>query len=118
MNVLNRTTKQYLTSGNTPDYPLVDWIHSPNLSAVSGFDSKYWVIIGDSVTLMTQSERDAVDLSESESTKDNIAGMIDSDPYSKAFALVMLDEINILRSEHGLGNRTKPQLKTAVRSKL
>lgn len=25
-NVLNRATKEYLTSVNTPDYPVSDWI--------------------------------------------------------------------------------------------
>ena len=59
--VLNRTTKQLIPSANTPDYPVADWIINPDLSAVEGFASVYWVITGDIVTLMTQGERDAVD---------------------------------------------------------
>lgn len=63
-NVLHRTTKQYLTSVNTPDYPTVDWIINPDVSAVAGFATKHWTITGDVVTLMTQAERDAVDAAE------------------------------------------------------
>ena len=36
----------------------------------------------------------------------------------KAFALVVLDEINILRDQHGLVLRTEAQLRTAVKGKL
>lgn len=60
-NVLNRTTKQYITSANTPDYPTADWIINPDLSGVSGVPSKYWKITGDVVTEMNQTEKDAVD---------------------------------------------------------
>lgn len=116
--VLNRTTKQLIHSANTPDYPESDWIIEPDLSAIVGFSSKYWVIAGDIITLMTQAERDTVDIVELEAQKDNIADVIDTDPYLEAFALVVLDELNILRTNDGLGSRTKAQLKTAVRSKL
>lgn len=64
MDVLNRTTKEFLESVNTPDYPLIDWIHDPDLSSVIGWDSKYWLITGDIVSLMSEAERDAVDASE------------------------------------------------------
>jgi len=36
----------------------------------------------------------------------------------RAFSLVMLDEINILRQQHALPDRTVAQLKAAVRAKL
>ena len=35
----------------------------------------------------------------------------------KAFALVMLDEINLIRANAGMSQRTKAQLKTAVKNK-
>ena len=60
--VLNRTTKQFIPSANTPDFPVIDWIINPDLSAVGGFPSRYWIITGDIVTLMTPAERAAVDL--------------------------------------------------------
>ena len=57
-NVLNRTTgnsgsypygKDYRVSVNEPDFPEVDWIWDPDLSAVAGQPSKYWNIDMDSV---------------------------------------------------------------------
>lgn len=43
---------------------------------------------------------------------------IDNWGLQKAFALVVLDEINTLRVAAGLNPRTVNQLKTAIRSKL
>ncbi len=40
------------------------------------------------------------------------------DPTLKAFALVVLDEINILRVAAELPERTVAQLKTAIKTKL
>lgn len=52
----------------------------------------------------------------------NAAGIINGPPtihdIVKAFALVVLDEINLLRAQHALAARTPSQLKTAVRNKL
>ena len=62
--VLHRTSKQYLESVNTPDYPTVDWIRGPDLSAVTGFASKYWIVNGDVVTLMSPAQRATVDSDE------------------------------------------------------
>lgn len=60
--VLNRTTKAYLTSVNTPDFDVADWIINPDLSGVLPQEpnSIYWNIAGDVVTEMTQPEKDAV----------------------------------------------------------
>lgn len=60
-NVLNRTTKEYLTSVNTPDFPEHIWIINPDVSAVIQAPTKYWIVTGDSVSLMNQSQRNAVD---------------------------------------------------------
>ena len=54
-NVINRLTKQYLKSVNTPDYPKSDWIHNP-IIPICGH--KYWVIEGDLVRGMDRSEID------------------------------------------------------------
>lgn len=40
------------------------------------------------------------------------------DTFLRAFALVMLDELNLLRAEAGLSERTRNQLKTAMLAKL
>lgn len=59
--VLNRTTKEYLTSQNTPDFDVLDWIINPDLSGVVGVPIRYWKIVGDVVSEMTKPEKDAVD---------------------------------------------------------
>lgn len=93
--VLNRTTKQLILSANTPEYPTAEWIHNPNLSAVSGFASKYWTISGDTVSLMNQAARDAVDAAELAAARDATAAQMDElEAYARAFALVCLDEFN------------------------
>lgn len=79
-NVLHRISKVYLLSQNTPDFPVSDWVVNPDLSAVAGYASKYWTIAGDTVSLMTPAQRQAVDDQEftdaaiGEQTSDQIFG--------------------------------------------
>lgn len=116
---LNRTTKQYLSSVNTPDFPLAQWIINPSLAAVAGFESRYWTITGDVVTLMTQGERDAVDAALVSAARDAVTAQLDAtEGVLRAFMLVVLDEVNILRTQAGLATRTVNQLRTAIRNKL
>lgn len=117
--IVNRTTRQFIPSANLDSYSSSEWIFNPDLSAVTGFDEKYWKISGDVVSLMTQQERDAVDAAETSSMRDRMADTISApDTYLRAFALVVLDEINLLRANAGLPTRTAAQLKTAVRNKM
>lgn len=93
--VLNRTTKHLIVSANTPDYPVAEWIIDPNLSAVTGFPSKYWTISGDVVSLLDQAGRDAIDLAELNAARDATAATMDAvENWMRAFALVVLDEFN------------------------
>lgn len=95
--VLNRTTKQYLRSVNEPDYPVQDWIISPDLSAVVGFDSRYWTITGDVVSLMSQAERDAVDAAAVVASRDAaVAQLQQAEDVLRAFMLIVLDDRNLL----------------------
>jgi len=117
--VLNRVTKELINSANTPEFPIVDWIINPDLSAVTGFPSKYWIITGDVITLMSQAERDAVDAAIVSARRDGTVTTFDEvEDVMRAFARVLLDEINILRTQHSLADRTIAQLKTAIRNKL
>ncbi len=59
--VVHRLLKTHLTSVNTPDFPVSDWIHNPDLSAVEGVPSIYWKITGDTITEMDSLEKAAVD---------------------------------------------------------
>ena len=141
--VLNRTTRQYLTSVNTPDYPVVDWIIEPDVSAVAGQPGKYWKIVGDVVSLMSAGEQATVDAAEQTARRDAIAAELDQvEDVLRALTLTILDEINlhatrstaILNAADGAANygafrtaiaaiadvptRTITQLKTVLRSKL
>lgn len=93
--VLNRTTKQLLGSVNTPEYPTVDWIIDPDLDAVAGFDSRYWIITGDVVTLMNPTARAAADAAALEALRDATAAELDQmEGVLRAFMLTVLDEFN------------------------
>lgn len=132
-----------MQSVNTPDYSVIDWIIEPDLSAVVGFDSKYWVITGDTVALMDQAARDAVDAAELSALLDDLSNQIDEPlSYHKAFAEILIDEFNdtytiingILDAIDNANNlasiqnavallanrptRTLSQLKTSLRNKL
>lgn len=93
--VLNRTTKAYITSANTVEYPVQDWIIEPDMSAVVGLPSKYWVITGDVVSAMPQAERDALDAAELQAQRDATSARLDLiEDIARAGTLVQLDELN------------------------
>ena len=118
---LHRTTKQYQKSVSYVDLlePIANYIEMPDLSAVSGSPAKYWIITGDAVSLMTVGEMDAVDAAELSASRDALANEIDrNESYTRAFALLVLDELNALRAAHGFNARTPAQLKTALRNKM
>lgn len=61
-NVLNRTTRVYLLSVNTPDYDVADWVINPDISLLDGIPSKYWDIgVDDVITEMTPEQKAVVD---------------------------------------------------------
>lgn len=105
-NVLNRTTKEYLLSVNTPEYPVEDFIINPNVDAVTIsvdpktgvrelWPTKYWIITGDAVTLMDQAARDAVDAAELSAKRDVVANKLDQlEAIDRALALANLAEFN------------------------
>lgn len=94
-NVLHRTTKQYLSSVNTPDYPVIDWIREPDLSAVVGWQSKYWIITGDVVTLADAAARAAIDAADLQTMRDAVVAQLDqTEDVLRAFMLAVLDELN------------------------
>jgi len=128
-NVLNRTVgltfpyaKDYRVSVNEPDFPQQDWIWNPDLSAVSGLPSIYWDIVGDNVVAVDQASRDARDAELAAaaltSKRESLKARYDVEDLLKAFADVMIDEINILRQQHALADRTAAQLRTALRNRL
>ena len=137
---LNRTTKQYLTNRSpsdmaiifSTDVPFIDgfggaasnlaWILDPDISAVTGFNSRYWEIIGDIVSLKSQTERDTIDVAVAAtalaSDRTVNKARYENEKALKAIVLLMLDEINILRAQHSLSDRTPAQAKTAFNAKV
>ena len=132
---INRTTKQHLSHMSPGDMgrrfgtsfvdtdghgaSTAEWIYNPDLSAVAGFASSYWTIAGDTVTLISQAQRDAVDVQIQSDNRDSTTNQLDGlEDLLRSFALVVLDEFNVLRAQHGLNPRTIAQLKSAIRSKL
>lgn len=95
-NVLSRATPHvYLRSVNDPDYPGADWIHNPDLSAVAGYETRYWVVTGDVVSLMGQGARDAVDAARLAAQKDETAAALEEAQTTlRGFAEVLIDELN------------------------
>jgi hypothetical protein len=91
-NVLNRTTKQFLASVNTPDYSEADWIVNPDLTAVAGYPSKYWDIQGDAVVLLDDAGRTASAEAEAVVVKDQ------ADTTAAALATKALAASNGLKS--------------------
>lgn len=74
---------------------------------------------GSAVEEMTQAEKDVVDAQILSDARDSTASNLDQvESLERAFALVVLDEINVLRAQHSLADRTISQLKTALRNKL
>ncbi len=141
---LHRTDKVLLPSVASADLPeaQANYIEEPDLSAVSGFASKYWLITGDIVSLIDVAARAVVDAAEVSALRDSFSEEIDeAETYTRAFALVVLDEFNtvalkineILDAIDSANNlsqvksniaaitdrpqRTAAQLKTAVRNR-
>lgn len=103
-NVLNRTTKQYISSVHTPNYDPADWIINPDISAVIGIDSRYWKITDDVVSEMTQVEKDAVDAAELSERQAQIRAALKArfdqeDDNTKALGLLVLELYQLIRSE-------------------
>ena len=97
-----------------------NWIHAPNLSAVAGFRNIYWIIIGDVISLMSPAERDAVDAAAETAQRDaRVADEVDRlESVLRQVVKLVVQELNILRSLHGLPNRTLAQVRNQLRSGL
>jgi hypothetical protein len=134
-NYLHRTTKQYLQSWSPNDLPepLVNYIEEPDLSAVAGVPSIYWIITGDVITEMDQAAKDAVDAQDLSDARDAaIQAEIDNlEGVMRQLTKLIVDELNILRqqfnvttgesgqlSDTAFADRTLAQVRTQLRNDL
>ena len=96
-----------------------EWILEPDTSLVDGQPTIYWIVTGDVVTLMDAAARAVVDAASEALQLDSISDELDqTQTILRAFAEVMLDQLNTLRAFHSLPAATLAQLKAAVRAKL
>ena len=109
---------KYLTRVDPSKISAGDWFLNPDVSAVIGHPERYWSTPSDPAVLMSQAERDAVDAQIIDDQKDGELSKLNAKDLLAAVALVMLDEINLLRGLHGNPQRTIANLKAAIRSKL
>lgn len=96
-------------------------IFRPDLSLVTGFASKYWLLVGDLVTLMTAPQRAQVDADELSAQRDAVAlQMQQTEDVLRAFMLVVLDELNLHAAKHNAiltaidNNTTLATIRTAI----
>lgn len=97
---VHRTTKQYIQSvpENELIEPVVNYIFMPDLSAVAGIPSKYWIITGDIISEMSQAEKDVVDAQILSDNRDSTAAELDElEAILRQVVVSTVRELNILR---------------------
>jgi len=124
--VTNRVL-QYLKSVNTPDYDSrPDVVVNPDLSALEVIPRKYWKHDAGLIVEMTQTEKDdldaelaaALDLITRTGAKVGYDGQFSGPLMLRALSEIIRREINILRGQHSLPDRTLAQLKTAIKNAI
>lgn len=97
---VHRTTKSYLQSipENELPEPAANYIFMPNMSAVVGIPSIYWIITGDVITEMNQAEKDIVDAQILSDNRDSTTAQLDDlEEILRQIVTLSMREINILR---------------------
>lgn len=117
--VVNTETLELRRSVNTPEY-VAPWVvvDEAVADAVALIPTAYrkWVV--DHVEEMSAGEKAAVDAAALVAADDSRMSQFDQRDALAAFALLVLDEVNILRAQHGLAARTVAQIKSGIRTKL
>lgn len=120
-NVLNKTTLEYRPSVHTPDFPSEEWLINPDLSQVKGVDPAYWVLDGPKVVPMTEEQRAAKDQQLAEAAKAEAVESARDEtgrPLVKALAVVIANELTLIRKQAGLGDRTNEEIVQSILTAL
>ena len=112
--VLNKITLQYLQSVNTPDYPTVDWLINPDISAVVNVPHRYWKLVGNTVVEMTQAEKDAVEAQLLQARKDAVTDLDRAGLKDILTALIEVLNIRLAANKQ----ITKQELIDAIKLKI
>lgn len=145
MNVIHRTTLQFVASANTPDFPEPTWKHNPDMSAVVGVPVHFqkWDAVAERPIPQTAGEQAATAAARLTASRNATAAQLDQvEGVLRAFMLLLVDELNlhsarlnsILTAIDGAGTyanmrtaiaaiadlptRTAQQLRDAIRNKL
>lgn len=76
--VVHRKSFEVVKHANTPDYDPNTWLINPDMSKVSGFDKKYWMVRGDELVPMTEAARKKIEESEIDDIKARRYGEFES----------------------------------------
>jgi len=73
---LHRTTFDYREGVELDAYPVEAWVHNPNMVPVINVMKRYWKLAGDTLSVMSQAEKEARDASEKSSYIESRQGML------------------------------------------
>jgi len=122
----NKVTR-YITRGYNEEATSPGILINPDLSALLGIvPQKYWKHESGFIVSMTQIEIDTEVQARFQASSDTIRTnskltlyrFNNRDLLLRALADVIKDEINLLRTLHGMPDRTLKQLKTAIKNKI
>jgi len=116
--VLNRATLAYSSSVNTPEYPVAEHIHNPDMSGVDGVEQKYWKLKGDAPVEMTVAEKAAVDQAEKDAAVVAFEAEMQTNPMYVALMAVTEDALNEIRVAAGVPTKTAKQGRALVSAKF
>jgi hypothetical protein len=127
--VFHRTDGRYLRSVNTPEFDSADWIINPDVSAAAGQPVKYWTPLGttnpegfEEVGVVDAAAQTAIDdaiaATNHAASQSGEKTRLDVEKVLKAIVEGVVGEINLLRDEHSLANRTFTQIRTAIRTNI
>ena len=118
--VVNTETLAIRRSVDVGEFPPPTWeqLTSSSAADADAIPARYRKWTGSAVAEMTPGEKSAVDAAAATAADDGEMGGFDRRGALAAFALLVLEELNTLRAEHGLSQRTPAQLKSAIRSKM
>lgn len=134
---VHRTTFRQLASVAEADLaePVANYVEEPDLSAVAGQPTKYWILTGDIFTLMGAAARLVADAAEEAARLDDVKvrdkDRVDTEVLIAALMKLVHDEINILRAQFNtttaqvnqatntsFSPRTGPQYKAQMKSNI
>jgi hypothetical protein len=122
-----QNVERIISSAHTPAWEgRSDALINPDTSHLIGVPRRYWKVQGDELREMTTPEKadvdqasaDEADLDVRQVAVDEHTGFDGRALFLRAFADIIKDEINILRAAHGLPDRTLPQLRAAINSRV